>query len=129
MNHSHPKTFDEVIARGFPIKELDALANAHAARVRGRAAPRAARLPRSLAAVAATQRKDQAALSTATASGKSGARTIPSPHRPSAAPTASWTRGPNPTTTCWTLRRWVMARFDVAVSVGAFCALINSSPI
>jgi tyrosinase len=62
MNHSHPKTFDEVIARGFPLKELDALAKAHAARVRGRPAPRAARLPRTLAAVAVTQRKDQSAL-------------------------------------------------------------------
>ena len=43
MEHSHPKTFTEVIARGFPHDQLDALRRAHLARVRGRptrAAPR-----------------------------------------------------------------------------------------
>lgn len=62
MNHSHPETFDEVIARGFPLKELDELAKAHAERTRHRPAPRAARLPRATTAVAATVRKDQASL-------------------------------------------------------------------
>ena len=58
--HVHPETFDEVIARGFPHKDLKALAKAHKERMRGRQAPRAARLPRATAAVAATTRKDQA---------------------------------------------------------------------
>jgi tyrosinase len=61
--HDHPETFDEVIARGFPHKELEALAKAHKERTRGRPAPRAARFPRATAAVAATTRKDQAGLS------------------------------------------------------------------
>ncbi len=58
--HGHPETFDEVIARGFPHKELEALAKAHNELTRGRAAPNAARLPRAPAGVAVTTRKDQA---------------------------------------------------------------------
>jgi tyrosinase len=63
--HSPPKTFDEVIARGFPLDELEELAKAHAARRRGRPAPRAGRLLRATAAVVTTHRKDQASLSPA----------------------------------------------------------------
>lgn len=58
--HVHPETFDEVIVRGFPLKELEALATAHKDRARERSAPSAARLPRATTAVAATTRKDQA---------------------------------------------------------------------
>ena len=36
--HNHPETFDEVIARGFPHKELESLAKAHAERKRDIAA-------------------------------------------------------------------------------------------
>jgi tyrosinase len=59
--HTHPKTFDEVIARGFPREQLESLAKAN--RERARPAPRAARLPRATAeAVAATTRQEQAGL-------------------------------------------------------------------
>jgi tyrosinase len=56
--HDHPRTFDEVIARGFPHDKLDILKKAHEARVRGRPAPRTPKLARATAAVAATTRKD-----------------------------------------------------------------------
>jgi tyrosinase len=56
--HAHPKTFDEVIARGFPLEELDALKQAHEAWVRGRSAPSAPKLARATTAVAATTHKD-----------------------------------------------------------------------
>src|SRR5262249_45522587 len=54
----HPKTFDEVIARGFPHEHLEALKKAHQERARKRPAPTAAKLPRATRAVAATTRKD-----------------------------------------------------------------------
>lgn len=54
----HPKTFDEVIARGFPHKHLEALKKAHEERVRKRPAPTARKLARATRAVAATTRKD-----------------------------------------------------------------------
>jgi tyrosinase len=53
--HDHPKTFDEVIARGFPHEHLDALRKAHQARVRGRPAPSTPKLAR---AAAVATRKD-----------------------------------------------------------------------
>jgi len=59
----HPKTFDEVIARGFPHAQLEALDRAQ--RARTRLMPRGGRLPRPMAAVAPAIREDQAALSTA----------------------------------------------------------------
>src|SRR5579864_3279446 len=59
---SPPETFDEVIARGFPLGQLDELAKAHAARTRGRKAPLAPRLLLATAAVGATTRKDQASM-------------------------------------------------------------------
>lgn len=54
--HDHPETFDEVIARGFPHKQLDALRKAHEERVRGRPAPTTPKLAR--AAVAVATRKE-----------------------------------------------------------------------
>ena len=58
--HDQPETFDEVIARGFPHSELEALATAHEKRVRFRSTSVAPRL--TLTTVAATIRTDQAAL-------------------------------------------------------------------
>lgn len=64
--HLHPKTFDEVIAEGFPRDKLDALRTAHEAMVRGRPAPRAPKLKRAAAeAPAQTTRKDAANLTSA----------------------------------------------------------------
>ena len=72
MDHSshpgapgHPETFDEVIARGFPHDQLDALATAHVERARKRAAPRAAPITRAADGVAPSIRADQATLSPA----------------------------------------------------------------
>lgn len=72
MDHSshaggieHPKTFEEVIARGFPHQHLEALTRAHEMRMRNRPAPRASRLPRTTAAVVLAMREDQATLSAA----------------------------------------------------------------
>jgi tyrosinase len=56
----HPETFDEVIARGFPHGQLEALDRAQRARTRVQI--RAARLPRTMAAVAPVTREDQATL-------------------------------------------------------------------
>ncbi len=61
--HDHPETFDEVIARGFPHNQLEVLAKAHKERTLVRPAPRASRLPRATAAIAATTRKDETSLS------------------------------------------------------------------
>lgn len=65
MDHSHntgaaehPNTFDEVIARGFPLEKLDTLKRAHEERVRGRPAPKTPKLVRAAAAVPTTTRKD-----------------------------------------------------------------------
>jgi tyrosinase len=61
--HSHPKTFDQAIANGFPLEHLHELAMTHGARTRGRPPILAARLTRGAAVAAA--RKDQASLTTA----------------------------------------------------------------
>jgi tyrosinase len=61
--HRHPETFDEVIARGFPHGQLEALAKANAARMSEPLAPPALPLPRATRAVAATSRESQATLS------------------------------------------------------------------
>lgn len=60
---SLPKTFDQVIARGFPLEHLHELSLAHGARTRGRPAVLAAPLLRG--AATATTRKDQASLTAA----------------------------------------------------------------
>jgi tyrosinase len=61
--HTHPQTFDEIIARGFRLEELQALDKAQEELARDRPAPRAARLPRTTALVAVATREDQATLS------------------------------------------------------------------
>ena len=43
---NHPRTFDEVIARGFPHAHVEALQRAHEARVRDRPTPGAPKLAR-----------------------------------------------------------------------------------
>ena len=63
-SHDHPETFDEVIARGFPHQQLEALAKAHKERSLARPAACAAWSLRAITAVATT-RKDQASLSPA----------------------------------------------------------------
>lgn len=63
--HSHPETFDEVIARGFPHGQLEALEKAHRARARARPAPRAAGLALAPATAPAAVREDPARLSPA----------------------------------------------------------------
>ncbi|HYL75341.1 MAG TPA: tyrosinase family protein [Bryobacteraceae bacterium] len=65
--HSHPQTFDEAIARGFPHKELAQLAKLHKERkaagmVAGMAAATAAAPLLPMAAAAATVRQDQASM-------------------------------------------------------------------
>lgn len=57
--HGHPKTFDEVIARGFPHEDLKALDQAHKERKLGPPAPGVAPLPMA-DGVAVSIRKDQA---------------------------------------------------------------------
>lgn len=57
---SHPQTFDEVIKRGFPLRDLDAIAQRRAARPRTRTTVRFAPFARAEEAVIATTRKDQA---------------------------------------------------------------------
>ncbi|HVT58937.1 MAG TPA: tyrosinase family protein [Thermoanaerobaculia bacterium] len=59
--HSHPQTFDEVIARGFPLADLQSLAKAQRERPRQQVAPSAAKL-QLLSVGAPAVRKDQAAL-------------------------------------------------------------------
>jgi tyrosinase len=57
--HEHPRTFDEVIARGFPHGQLEALRRAHADRVRARAtalAPASAAPPLAPAAAVVTRK-------------------------------------------------------------------------
>lgn len=59
----HPETFDEVIARGFPSEQLEALARAHVERTRERVVPSAAPLTLATAGAPATIRENQATLS------------------------------------------------------------------
>ncbi len=67
VEHDHPRTFDEVIARGFPHDELEFLAKAHTQRVRGRPSPRPhlMRLTPAVGAAAPVTRENQAKLSRA----------------------------------------------------------------
>ena len=62
--HSHPATFEEAIARGFPLTQLEELATAQAERIRARpVAPAAPSLPE--AGGAAAVRKDEASMTAA----------------------------------------------------------------
>lgn len=58
--HLHPETFEEVIARGFPLDQLEELAQAHVDRTR--AAPAAPLLPLAAAPAVPVTRMDQANL-------------------------------------------------------------------
>lgn len=64
--HIHPETFDEVIARGFPIGELKILEKLHRERMRVGHANRTASFSLKTVTVAAAVREDQAHLSNAT---------------------------------------------------------------
>jgi tyrosinase len=61
--HNHPKTFDEVIARGFPHEELEELAKEHKEGARERSKLHAEPLDLTAAVVPAAIRKDQARVS------------------------------------------------------------------
>ncbi len=65
MNPSHPKTFDEVIKRGFPHDELESLHAAHRQRTSGRTLVRASPLKAADVAVAPFIREDQASFTAA----------------------------------------------------------------